>query len=87
MPRLKNDTDKMKTERANNASRRLVGIPDASKASGMSQLQIQGLIRKGVIGNWWRDGETRIDFIELTIWTHRNESEYKRMLKEVDKRG
>lgn len=87
MPRRRNDIDKMKTEATNNASRRLVGIPDASKASGMSQLQIQSLIRKGIIGSWWKDGGTRIDFIELTIWTHRNESEYKRMLKEVDERG
>ncbi|MDE6482410.1 MAG: hypothetical protein K2L01_01415 [Rikenellaceae bacterium] len=76
----------MKTENTPNASRRLVTIPDASKASGMSQLQIQSLVRKGVIGRWWRDGGTRIDFIELTIWTHRNEPEYKRMLKEADDR-
>lgn len=48
-------------------SRRLVSIADASKASGMSQLQIQGLVRRGVIGSWWAAGGTHVDFIELTI--------------------
>ena len=78
--------NKMKTERTDNVSRRLVTIPDASKASGMSQLQIQGLIRKGAIGRWWCRESTCVDFIELTIWTHRNEPEYKRMLKDADDR-
>ena len=76
----------MKTGNTPNVSRRLVTVSDASKASGMSQLQIQSLVRNGVIGSWWRDGGTHIDFIELTIWTHRNETEYKRMLKDVDDR-
>jgi len=76
----------MKAESKNNASRRLVTVSDASKASGMSQLQIQGLVSKGVIGRWWGEGGTLVDFIELTIWTHRNESEYRRMLKDVDGR-
>ena len=67
-------------------SRGLVSIADASIASGMSHLQIQGLVRRGVIGSWWAAGGTHVDFIELTIWTHRNEPEYKRMLTDVDHR-
>ncbi|MDE7133799.1 MAG: hypothetical protein K2N86_00760 [Rikenellaceae bacterium] len=70
-----------------NMFRRLVSLPDASKASGLSELQIQGLIRGGTIGHWLKDNKTHVDFIELTIWSHRNDARYKRMLMPVDNRG
>lgn len=74
-------------DKEKNRFRRLVSIQDASKASGLSELQIQGLIRGGTIGHWLKEGKTHVDFIELTIWSHKNDACYKRMLMPVDNRA
>lgn len=67
--------------------RRLVTIPEASKASGLSELQILALTRKNIINCWIENGHPVVDFIELTFWTYSNDVLYRKMLKSVDLRS